>query len=162
DPRAPPDLRRPGGLGAPVQRHRLDRSPPGYLARGGGSLMAWWRAVAGELSALGTLAALIPLGLLVRDGLDPTAPHPTPAVSVHGVAGTRPTSLFVRTSTGGRAPRTFAGSPSPPRIDYQRLVPRLARRIEKVCRDTGAPRVDVVGHSLGGLVARHLVEFGDG
>src|SRR5262249_43958684 len=44
----------------------------------------------------------------------------------------------------------------------QRLAPRLAGRMEEVCRDTGAPRVDVVGHSLGGLVARHLVELGDG
>src|SRR5262249_14102204 len=44
----------------------------------------------------------------------------------------------------------------------QRLAPRLAGRMEEVCRVPAAPRVDVVGHSLGGLVARHLVELGDG
>ena len=34
--------------------------------------------------------------------------------------------------------------------------------IARVCRETGSPRVDVVGHSLGGLVARYLLELGDG
>jgi hypothetical protein len=42
--------------------------------------MAWWRAVAGELSAFGALAASMGLGLLTPDGFDPTAPHPTPVV----------------------------------------------------------------------------------
>jgi len=124
--------------------------------------MAWWRAVAGELSALGTLTALMPLGLLVRDGFDPTAPHPTPVVLVHGLGGARSNFLVLRRFLASRGVRNFASFSYPPRIDYQRLVPRLARRIEEVCRDTGAPRVDVVGHSLGGLVARHLVELGDG
>jgi len=124
--------------------------------------MAWWRAVAGELSALGALAASMPLGLLTPDGFDPTAPHPTPVVLVHGLAGARSNFLALRSFLASRGVRNFASFSYPPRIDYQRLVPRLARRIEEVCRDTGAPRVDVVGHSLGGLVARHLVELGDG
>src|SRR5262245_35512129 len=70
--------------------------------------------------------------------------------------------LVLRSFLASRGVRNFASFSYPPRIDYQRLVPRLARRIEGVCRDTGAPRVDVVGHSLGGLVERHLVELGDG
>src|SRR5215467_14964848 len=123
--------------------------------------MAWWRAVAGELSALGTLAASMPLGLLVRDGFDPTAPHPTPVVLVHGLGGARSNFLVLRRFLASHGVRNFAGFSYPPRVDYQRLVPRLSRRIEDVCRDTGAPRVDVIGHSLGGLVARHLVELGD-
>ena len=124
--------------------------------------MAWWRAVAGELSALGTLVASMPLGLLVDDAFDPTAPHPTPVVLVHGLGGARSNFLVLRSFLASRGVRNFASFSYPPRVDYQRLVPRLARRIEEVCRDTGAPRVDVVGHSLGGLVARHLVELGDG
>src|SRR5262249_47029038 len=147
------------GLGAPVQRHPPDLHPPGDRER---SLMAWWRAVAGELSALGTLAASMPLGLLVRDGFDPTTPHPTPVVLVYGLGGAPANFLALRTSLASRGFRTSASFSYTPRIDSQRLVPRLARQIEEVCRNTGAPRVDVVGHSLGGLVARHLVELGDG
>jgi pimeloyl-ACP methyl ester carboxylesterase len=124
--------------------------------------LAWWRAVAGELSALGTLAVSMPLGLLARDGFDPTAPHPTPVVFVHGFGGAPWNFLVLRSFLASRGVRNFASFSYPPRVDYQRLVPRLARRIEEVCRDTGAPRVDVVGHSIGGLIARHLVELGDG
>src|SRR5262245_24973076 len=124
--------------------------------------MAWWRAIAGELSALGTLAASMPLDLLVRDGFDPTAPHPTPVVLVHGLGGARSNFRVLRGFLASRGVRNFASFSYAPRIDYQRLVPRLGRRIEEVCRDTGATQVDVVGHSLGGLVARHLVELGDG
>jgi pimeloyl-ACP methyl ester carboxylesterase len=110
--------------------------------------MAWWRVIAGELSALGMLAASVPLGLLVRDGFDPTAPHPTPVVLVHGLGGARSNFLGLRSFLASRGVRNFATFSYPPRIDYQRLVPRLARQIEEVCRNTGAPRVDVVGHSV--------------
>src|SRR5262245_17557792 len=106
--------------------------------------MAWWRAIAGELSALGTLAASMPLGLLERDGFDPTAPHPTPVVLVHGLGGGRSNFLVLRRFLASRGVPNFAGFCYPPRIDYQRLVPGLARRIGEVCRDTGAARVDVV------------------
>jgi len=41
-------------------------------------------------------------------------------------------------------------------------VAELGRRIEGVCEATGARQVDVVGHSLGGLVARYLMATGGG
>src|SRR5207244_2106373 len=50
----------------------------------------------------------------------------------------------------------------PPRLDYQRLACRLGRMVEAVCLATGASQVDLVGHSLGGLIARYLTEMGDG
>src|SRR5262245_17277471 len=124
--------------------------------------MAWWPAVAGELSALGALAASMPLGLLVRDSFDAAAPLPARVVPVPGLGRAPSNFVCLRSFLASRGVRTFASFSYLPRVDYQRLVPRLARRIDEVCRDTGAPRVDVVGHSLGGLVARHLVELGDG
>ena len=149
----------PTGLARGPHGPRRVHDGPG---RGGGSLPAWWRAVAGELWALGTIAASMPLGLLVRDGFDPTAPHPIPVVFVHGLGGGRSNFLVLRRFLERRGVRNFATFSYRPRLDYQRVVPGLARLIEEVCQDTGAPRVDVVGHSLGGLVARHLVELGDG
>jgi pimeloyl-ACP methyl ester carboxylesterase len=35
---------------------------------------------------------------------------------------------------------------------------RLAAHIEQVRKETGVAQVDVIGHSLGGLVARYLVQ----
>ena len=123
--------------------------------------MAWWRAVAGELSALGTLAASMPLGLLFRDGFDPRAPHPTPVVLVHGLGGARRTSSSCEASSRAWRPklREFL---LPPRIDYQRLVPQVGRHIEEVCRDMGAPGWTSSATASAGLVARHLVELGNG
>jgi len=123
--------------------------------------MAWWRAVGGELSALGTLALSMPLGrLLPLRRFDPTAPHPTPVVFVHGVCGAASNFLVLRTFLERHGVRNFASLSYVPRVDYQRLASPLARLIETVCRDARTSQVDVVGHSLGGLVARYLVEIG--
>ncbi|TMB58916.1 MAG: alpha/beta fold hydrolase [Deltaproteobacteria bacterium] len=125
--------------------------------------MGRWRTLGGELSALGTLALSLPLGrLLPRERFDPAAPHPTPVVLVHGFLGDPSNFLVLRSFLSRYGVRSFASFSYPPRLDYQRLAPRLGQKIARVCRETGFPRVDVVGHSLGGLVARHLVEQGDG
>jgi triacylglycerol lipase len=39
---------------------------------------------------------------------------------------------------------------------------RLARFVDRVCRETGATQVDLVAHSLGGLVAMEYVHDGGG
>jgi Lipase (class 2) len=125
--------------------------------------MAWWRAVAGELSALGALAVSLPVDVLRPcEAFDPTAPHPTPVVFVHGLLGNRSNFAGLRSFLARRGVRNFTSFSYAPRIDYQRLAPQLGRLIDAVCIETGAPRVDVVGHSLGGLVARYLVDVGDG
>ena len=125
--------------------------------------MGRWRTLGGELSALGTLALSLPLGrLLPRERFDPAAPHPTPVVLVHGFLGDPSNFLVLRSFLSSHGVRSFASFSYPPRLDYQRLAPRLGQTIASVCLETGASRVDVVGHSLGGLVARHLIEEGDG
>jgi pimeloyl-ACP methyl ester carboxylesterase len=47
---------------------------------------------------------------------------------------------------------------SPLQRDVQSAAEALGRHIEHICRETGHERVHVVGHSLGGLVARYLVQ----
>ena len=34
----------------------------------------------------------------------------------------------------------------------------LASHVEQICEDTGHERIHVVGHSLGGLIARYFVQ----
>ena len=116
--------------------------------------MGRWRTLGGELSALGTLALSLPLGrLLPRERFDPAAPHPTPVVLVHGFLGDPSNFLVLRSFLSSHGVRSFASFSYPPRLDYQRLAPRLGQMIARVCRETGSPRVDVVGHSLGGVIA---------
>jgi len=44
-----------------------------------------------------------------------------------------------------------------PRLDYPRLAPRLLEELRAGRAVSGAAQVEVVGHSLGGLLARYVV-----
>lgn len=121
------------------------------------------RMVGTEVTALGAAALSMPLRLLLRhDRFDPGAPHQTPVVLAHGFCGDPTNFLVLRNYLAARGVGNIASFAYPPRFDYQRLAPRLARMIESVCRATGAPHVDVVGHSLGGLIARYLIDMSEG
>jgi len=116
----------------------------------------------GELSALGTLALSLPLGrLLPRERFDPAAPHPTPVVLVHGFLGDPSNFLVLRSFLSSHGVQSLRASPI--RRDSTTSASRRGSADDRarLPRD-GLSRVDVVGHSLGGLVARYLVEMGDG
>jgi hypothetical protein len=118
------------------------------------------RTLSTEVTALGAATLSLPLRFVVpSQRFDPAAPHATPTVLVHGLFGDPTNFLLLRGHLGARGIRNFASFPYPPRLDYQRLARHLGRAIEAFCLATGAPEVDVVGHSLGGLVARYLVEM---
>jgi pimeloyl-ACP methyl ester carboxylesterase len=51
---------------------------------------------------------------------------------------------------------------SPLLHDVARGAADLGRHIERICEQTGHDRVHVVGHSLGGLIARYHVQRQDG
>jgi len=118
------------------------------------------RIVGNEVSALGTAALAMPLRFLLRgQPFDPHAPNPTPVVLVHGFLGDPTNFLALRSHLAARGIRNFVNFSYPPRLDYQRLACRLGQTVEAVCLHTGASQVDLVGHSLGGLIARYLTEM---
>ncbi len=122
--------------------------------------MVTLRTLSTEVSALGAATLSLPLRFVVpSERFDPAAPHATPIVLVHGLFGDPTNFLLLRGHLGARGLRNFRSFAYPPRLDYQRLARHLGRAIESVCVATGAPEVDVIGHSLGGLVARYLVEM---
>jgi pimeloyl-ACP methyl ester carboxylesterase len=118
------------------------------------------RTLSTEVSALGAATLSLPLRFVVpSERFDPAAPHATPIVLVHGLFGDPTNFLLLRGHLAAHGIRNFASFAYPPRLDYQRLARHLGRAIETVCLATGAAQVDVVGHSLGGLVARYLLEM---
>jgi len=121
------------------------------------------RVVRTEIAAIGHAAAWLPWRFLDgRQGFDPNAPHPTPVVFVHGFLGDRTNFRGLSRALDRRGIANTAYFEYGPRIDWPRLATRLGRTVERLRGETGARRVDVVGHSLGGLVARHLVEMRPG
>src|SRR6266481_1323704 len=112
------------------------------------------------LSPLSALAPDDEVLVSASAGFDAKAPHPTPVVLVHGFLGNPGHFRFLRRFLVARGFHNFATFSYAPRVDHHELAHRLGRAIEAVCEATGRAEVDVVGHSLGGLVARHLLERG--
>ncbi|GAB2465975.1 alpha/beta fold hydrolase [Streptomyces incanus] len=129
------------------------------------------KATALELAILAGHALLYPVGMAQerRDTIpeppapDGTAKLPTearpPVVLLHGFIDNRSVFLLLRRSLAqhGRQ-RVESLNYSPLTCDIRVAAELLGRHIEEVCERTGSNRVDVVGHSLGGLIGRYYVQ----
>ena len=119
------------------------------------------RLYVGEVLALaGSWPCLVFHRLLVRD--PPPAPARRPILLVHGVLVNDGMWVWFRR----RLKRLGAGpvytlNYGPPHAGIERFARQLARKIDAVCAATGAEQIAVIGHSMGGLVARaYLRRFG--
>ena len=94
-------------------------------------------------------------GLLVGD----VVAAGTPIVLMHGVFDNR--SIFTLLRRGLRRRgfgTTYALNYSPLTDDIRSVAVRLGDLVEEVCEETGHDQVHVVGHSMGGLIGRYLVQ----
>ena len=116
-----------------------------------------------ELLSTARCAVTYPLGVIDqivttgRPGGDAT--HDTPVLLVHGFAHNR-SGWFVLQDHLRRAgfSSVHTLNYNPWRHDIPQLAARLAERVAQVKAITGAERVHVVGHSLGGLIIRWYVQ----
>lgn len=82
-----------------------------------------------------------------------------PTVLLHGFVDNRSVFVLLR-----RALARHGGGPvaclnySPLTCDIRTAADLLGRHVEEVCARTGRPEIDIVGHSLGGLIARYYVQ----
>jgi pimeloyl-ACP methyl ester carboxylesterase len=128
---------------------RTPRPPATRLGFAGGA-----RMFIGEVLAVGMSWPLMALHrLLIRD----PAPEPSqrPVILVHGVLVNDGMWLMMRRylARHGVGP-IYTINYGPPYGDIERFAEQLSTKIESVCAATGAGRVTLVGHSMGGLVAR--------
>ncbi len=83
----------------------------------------------------------------------------TPIILVHGVVDNRSIFTLLRRALRGRGfGRTYALNYSPLTDDISDVARRLGSLIDTVCEQTGYERVHIIGHSMGGLVARYYVQ----
>ncbi|MCU0990459.1 MAG: alpha/beta fold hydrolase, partial [Xanthomonadales bacterium] len=87
-------------------------------------------------------------------GRDRLRPCPRPLLLVHGYSCSRGVWWLVRLRLEAAGHTVATVSLAPPYTSIGKLVPQLRERIERVCQATGADRVVLVAHSMGGLVCR--------
>lgn len=83
----------------------------------------------------------------------------TPILLVHGLIDNRTIFTRLRRSLRRRGfGRVYTFNYSPLAHDVRAVARWLGVEVERMCAETGYERVHVVGHSLGGLVARYYVQ----
>ncbi|MEU1704547.1 alpha/beta fold hydrolase [Streptomyces sp. NPDC005706] len=88
----------------------------------------------------------------------PDRPGP-PVVLLHGFIDNRSVFVLLRRSLArsGRQ-RVESLNYSPLTCDIRIAAELLGRHVEEICERTGSTQVDIVGHSLGGLIARYYAQ----
>ncbi len=120
-----------------------------------------------ELSANLVAAQLYPFGILERNEKPKVhsklAHNPRPILLVHGILHNR--SAFVSL----KRKMTRMGWENIYTINYRTLgrnvlsmADDLAEKVEAILKHTGAPQIDIVAHSLGGIVSRTYMSLGKG
>jgi hypothetical protein len=93
---------------------------------------------------------------------DPLAAR-IPVLLVHGLVDNRSVFSVMQRSLRRRGfAYVCTWNYSPLLTDVARGAADLGRHLERICEQTGYERVHVVGHSLGGLIARYHVQRQDG
>ncbi len=93
-------------------------------------------------------------GLLVSD----VEAAGTPILLVHGIVSNRSIFTVLRRGLTRRGfSNVFAMNYATVLTDVRTAALRLAEEVEAVCEQTGFERIHVIGHSLGGLIARYYV-----
>jgi palmitoyl protein thioesterase len=130
------------------------------------------RAATLELAILAGHLLLYPAGLVPErrepdqapaPGANPQLPAPgadrPPAVLLHGFVDNRSVFVLLRRSLARHGWRHLEClNYSPLTCDIRTAAELLGRHIEEICARTGRSEVDIVGHSLGGLIARYYVQ----
>ncbi|MCA1720226.1 MAG: alpha/beta fold hydrolase, partial [Actinobacteria bacterium] len=94
-------------------------------------------------------------GLLIGD----VVAAGTPIILVHGLVDNRSIFTLLRRALRRRGfGRVLTLNYSPLTQDVRAVAARLAELVERTCEETGYERVHVIGHSLGGVVARYYVQ----
>ncbi|MFJ6439740.1 lipase family alpha/beta hydrolase [Streptomyces sp. NPDC091649] len=88
-----------------------------------------------------------------------TATAAPPVVLLHGFIGNRSVFVVLRRALTRRSHRHLESlNYSPLTRDVRTAAELLGRHVEEICARTGHSRIDIVGHSLGGLIARYYVQ----
>jgi triacylglycerol lipase len=123
-----------------------------------------------EMGRMVSVAATVPGHLFGRRpdpeyvGLQPvrahTAPTARPVLLVHGLGGTKSSWSHLAKTLSARGLTFDAVTYAPFGTSVERLADRLAVDVERTLAQTGADKVHLIGHSLGGVVIAEALASG--
>ncbi|MFF8842484.1 esterase/lipase family protein [Streptomyces sp. NPDC015127] len=125
------------------------------------------RATALELAILAGHLVLYPTGIVPERPARRRAAAPlpgaradvVPTVLLHGFVDNRSVFVLLRRALARHGPHHVEClNYSPLTCDIRTAAELLGRHVEEICARTGQREVDIVGHSLGGLIARYYVQ----
>ena len=153
----------------PVRRWAASALSPTRLR--GAAVEVGWVAAHAALYPLGVVAERARHGDLGRKTLGGLSPVQrglvvgdveaagTPILLVHGMVDNRSIFTLLRRSLRRRGfHRVITVNYSPLTRDVRLAATGLATRVEELCEETGFERIHVIGHSMGGLIARYYVQ----
>ncbi|MER5474481.1 alpha/beta fold hydrolase [Streptomyces sp. NPDC002935] len=133
-----------------------------------GLSVALLKATALEIAILAGHLLLYPSGITQERRTAPELPSPDatlpsaakpPVVLLHGFIDNRSVFLLLRRNLAQHGRQHIESlNYSPLTCDIRTAAELLGRHIEEICERTGHDQVDIVGHSLGGLIARYYVQ----
>jgi triacylglycerol lipase len=149
-------------------------TPPGLFGEARTLVRTIGRAGMVQAHELGQLASLVKtpsLHLAGGGGTDPAfvalqrvQAHPAtstrPVLLVHGFGGTKSSWYFVGRALAAEGLTVDAISYTPFRTSVEQLADRLAVEVERTLSQTGADKVHLIGHSLGGVVIAQAIASG--
>jgi len=117
-----------------------------------------------EVGAFVVLSGVQPFERMILGRDEPSRPaaDQVPLLLIHGYCCNRGFWWWLkpRLEAGGRSVATLTLEPLFGNIDG--YAEQVARRVDALCRETGAEKVMLVGHSMGGLVSRaYLRRYGE-
>jgi len=154
-------------------RRRGAMSPPGLFGGAGTLVRTIRRAGMVQALELGQLASLVKSPSLHLAGAetDPafvalqrvqahSATSTRPVLLVHGFGGTKSSWYFVARALAAKGLTVDAITYTPFGTSVERLADRLAVEVELMLSQTGADKVHLIGHSLGGVVIAQAIASG--
>ncbi|GGR71671.1 lipase [Streptomyces aureoverticillatus] len=131
--------------------------------------LALLKATALELAILAGHLLLYPSGITQERRTAPPPPPPDaprlptrdkpPVLLLHGFIDNRSVFVLLRRNLAQHGRQHLESlNYSPLTCDIRKAAELLGRHIEEICERTGHARVDIVGHSLGGLIARYYAQ----
>ena len=140
-----------------------------FPSRLAGLSIALLKATALELAILAGHLLLYPSGIIQERHSAPLPPPPDtatlpaedkpPVILLHGFIDNRSVFVLLRRNLAQHGRQHIESlNYSPLTCDIRTAAELLGRHIEEICERTGQRQVDIVGHSLGGLIARYYVQ----